>query len=714
MITFKNDWLNYPSAVPDYKTTNQSFIDIANDYKSMGVKNYLWPLALLNPILSTIDPRDPDLPPEYKAMIKTEVRLNPVYFIREIIRIPPKASAGDGKQFRANRGNMALFWCFWAGVDILLIQPRQSGKSVGADAIMVGCLTQWSRNTDHTLLTKDDPLRRANVARIKQMIAKIPSYLNPLNPKNDSDNQHEVTCRKYNNRYITGVARSSEVGADNLGRGLTTPTVQIDESPFFSHIETTMKAALPGSIAARREAIESGNPYGTFLTTTAGKLNSRDGGYIHGVLVGGCPWSENLMDAMDKGHIEHIVDKYSTGKKSIMSAVFSHRQLGETDEWLFKTAKQIGTSGEAADRDLLNIWSSGDEMSPLDETARARIVKVQRDPSSIETFNGEYIFNWYVDGNNHPRYRRNKMYILSLDMSEAIGRDKLSLLMIDPETGEVVGSMACNETMLNRYNQFLLDFMIEFKNTVLIVERKSTAQTLIDTLLTRLPEFGEDPFKRIFNRIVHGASGPTEKLFKEINRPLRQRSPDIYDRTKAYFGFLTTGQTRHELYVEVFKRAANISASGVYDKNLAQELLALVVRNGRIDHNTTGHDDRVISWLMAHWLLLNSYNLDYYGIDSRKVLSVRLETVQNRTPAEQWKIKEKERLNAAFETLSDLLKDTKDPLQAEIIKAKIKNLARLVKDDHELLESIDAVLKTSRERSGGAGNRNNIAISFKR
>jgi len=713
MIIFRHDWMNHPGAIIDTNTTNKTFLALAQDYKNMHIKNHQWPLALLDRELVGVNPRDPNLSGELKTRIRVECELNPTYVLREIIRIPPRASAGDGFQFRADRGNMALFWTFWAGQDILLIQPRQTGKSIIADCIQSGCLMFWSNNTDHTMLTKDDPLRRANIHRMKALMARMPSYLNETMKGVDLDNQHEITYYARNNRYITGVARSSVQGADNLGRGMTTPVRQIDESPFFFNIQVTMQAAMPGGIAARREAIESGNPYGTMLTTTAGKLNSRDGAYVYGLLTGGCPWSEPLMDSIDKDHFEKIVTKYSPGDKNIVSAVFSHRQLGYSDEWLFRTAKETGLSGEAADRDLLNIWTSGDLMSPLEEQARAIILRVKRPAVDTELFGGEYLFDWFVPVHQRPQHNPHKTYILGLDTSEGIGRDRLSLELVDSETGETVGSMACNETLLNRYTQFLLEFMVANRNTVLVIERKSTAQSIIDTLLTMLPEHGEDPFKRIYNRVVHEASGPTKEAFKLIQGPLHRRDPAVYVKYKGFFGFVTTGDSRRELYVNVFKRATSICAHGIYDEHLAAELMALVVKDGRIDHSEGQHDDRVVSWLLAQWFLMHGLNLSYYGIDPGRVLSACKRESTTLSVAEQYQREEQGRLRGAIEAMTEMLENCDSPIQQEIIKSRLKVLAGKVKDDDTLLESIDAVINASKKRQDHQHQRGNITIRIR-
>ena len=45
MILFLEDWAKYPTAIPNVKTTNKSWLRLAGLLKSMGVKNHAFPLA---------------------------------------------------------------------------------------------------------------------------------------------------------------------------------------------------------------------------------------------------------------------------------------------------------------------------------------------------------------------------------------------------------------------------------------------------------------------------------------------------------------------------------------------------------------------------------------------------------------------------------------------------------------------------------------------
>jgi len=48
----------------------------------------------------------------------------------------------------------------------------------------------------------------------------------------------------------------------------------------------------------------------------------------------------------------------------------------------------------------------------------------------------------------------------------------------------------------------------------------------------------------------------------------------------------------------------------------------LIVKNGRVDHLPGGHDDTTIAWLLCHWFVKHSKNLQHYGINPMDCLSL--------------------------------------------------------------------------------------------
>jgi len=237
-----DDWKKHPNAIIDLSTKNKSFIRLAGLYKKMGVKNNAFILALHNPDLKGVDPFNSELTTKEIIMISTEVAENPWYYLREVVRVPSISGLESG-MLMANRGNISLFWTFFNNITLMLIQIRQTGKSLNVDVLMNGIMNFWTWNTNINLLTKDAKLRAANIERLKEIEKEFPKYLQ-MTGKKDSNNTEGITRLRLGNTYTTHIGQMSEKAALNLGRGLTSPIFHIDEVAFINNIEVTLPAAL--------------------------------------------------------------------------------------------------------------------------------------------------------------------------------------------------------------------------------------------------------------------------------------------------------------------------------------------------------------------------------------------------------------------------------------------------------------------------------------
>ena len=244
MILFLEDWdkPENSGAIPDLNTSNTTFLRYSQLLKTMGVKNHLFPLALHNPNLVNIDPWSENLRADEIIHIATECRLNPWYYFREILRVPPVAGVED-VPLRANRGNVALFWLFFNHVTTMLIQPRQTGKSLSTDGLMSYLLEIGTVNSKILLLTKDDDLRANNIIRLKSILDGLPRYLD-LRTRKDVNNTEHITVKELGNSYKAMVPQTSEKAAAKLGRGHTVPIIHIDEIAYINYLSTTLPALL--------------------------------------------------------------------------------------------------------------------------------------------------------------------------------------------------------------------------------------------------------------------------------------------------------------------------------------------------------------------------------------------------------------------------------------------------------------------------------------
>lgn len=698
MILFEDDWKKYPRAIIDVNTANKSFVRLASVYRSMGIKNNAFLLVLINPDLQGVDPFDYEhLTMEQMALIALECRENPWYFFRECARAPGLAS-NKPVPLEANRGNIALFWCFFNHIMTILIQVRQTGKSFSVDTLVTLLMNILCENTQINLLTKDDVLRRRNIERLKEIGLDIPKYLQQ-NTKADANNGEELTIKSLGNSFITHVPQSSPKRAYNMGRGLTSPIFFVDEGPFQPNIAIALPAALAATGAAVDSAKKEGRPYGTILTTTAGKKDDRDGRFIFNLMSDSAVWDEKFFDAKDLDALERMVKANSRAGVCRINITLSHRQLGKTDEWLRQKLAESLQTGDDANRDFFNMWTSGSQSNPLSLDILERIARSQMSclHTNISSPYG-YITRWFIPEEEIVERLSEGNYILGMDTSEASGGDDISLVLIDAATLELVCIGTYNETNLITFSEWVCTLLVTFKNITAIIERRSTGGMLLDYLLLMLPQHGIDPFKRLFNRVVNDYDEMPDR-WKEILQPMNRRPTDIYVRYKKTFGFATASvgyASRTELYSTTLQNAAKRSCDKIRDKSLIDQITGLITKNGRIDHADGEHDDLVIGWLLANWLLAHGKNLTFYGIDIKRVMSAILLkgtesdiVITNR--AEQQQVRDD------IEKLYAKLSAEQDPYVAMRLEHDLRMLDKKIVLENGEIYSLDNLIRQAKE-----------------
>jgi len=687
MILFKSDWKKYPTASLHLETKNDSFIKYAKKLKIMGVKNYAFPLALINSLLRNIDPHSPNLTREEKAMIIEETKINPWYYFREISRIPAKAGV-DSNPFLANRGNIALFWNFFNHVTTLLIQPRQTGKSVSTYTLHAGILNVWASNSTITLLTKDDTLRTEAVLAVKDIMSELPSYIQ-LRTKKDKNNSTEISIDLLGNKYKTAVGQASEKAALNVFRGTTTPVRHIDEFGYVKNIHITLSPYLAAGGAANEEAKANGNPYGTIFTTTPAYRNSKEGEFAYAKYSKGLRWSEFFYDLESEEALHKMVDNNS--QSGIMIIEMNHRQLGKTDDWLRQRIKDAQSEGEDVEADYLNIWPLGSGASPIDKDLIETLNKSKRDPDYVQVSKNGYVINWYAPMEEVEGVFLNKPMIVAVDPSEAFGSDEIGFAIRDINTGATLGTGVFNETNTIEFSSFLADFLLKYRRSIMLIERKSSGMSMIDNIILLLLENNQDPFKRLFNWVVQEYDSNPNR-FKEIEIDMKRRDGRVYTKYRDLFGYATSGTgkaSREKIYGENIMSALKYTGSVAYDRTIIQQISDLKIKNGRLDHDSNKHDDLAISWLLGYWFLTNVKNSEFYGINPYNVLS----NVTDNDPSikksleEEAKLKEQQAMRNKIDEMLVELKETRDDVKSIFLINKIRQLDKRI--DKNIIKSLN-------------------------
>lgn len=709
-ILYLEDWERYPTAIPDFNTPNQSWVVLAHKYRLMGIKNWFFLLALQNPSLVGVDPYSPNLTSIQKELILIECQTNPWYLFREVLRAPD----GDGMMaLDANRGNIALFWCVLNSFITYLQQIRQTGKSFNTRFLVVAFHVFLAHGATHILFTKGD-LRRDEIKNYKKYRRCLPKWMWYLE-SNDTDNQYEFTTMMNGNITYSYVPQNSKDDATGVGRGKTPDFINVDEPPFLSNAETSIPALMASTTNSFDKARKKKSFHAILYTTTAGDLSTESGKYVYEkIKKKAMHFSEILFDSTNRNDAVEMImanSKCEDRSAPYVDITFNHIQLGYDDDWLRgKIATANGTIDQTR-RDFLGQWTFGSSHNPLGE----KLLKKIRDaintrPIPIKHETRMYVIKYHLD----PAEVKRRTSVLGLDTSEAIGRDAITGVLIDVETGEVLATFMIGEGYIPHFSAWFADMIEDHPNMTVIPESKSTWRSICDDLIIELSKRGIDPGRRIYSRIVDEAVGSSndQREYREYSRGAP--SERKYFQYRSKFGFPTNGTLREELYGKIFKEATRENPTLIRDSSLIDELSSLVEKNDRIDHKASGHDDHVISWLLAQWLLRRGRNLDHYGIDNRRVLSRTKTAAVEQTPKQLMQNMKQQRLQSELEKLIARMAAASSVIERKYLESRISSVkSELDVDDVSEIASVDNRSEAAREERKGTRTLNNTS-SFRK
>ena len=258
-----------------------------------------------------------------------------------------------------------------------------------------------------------------------------------------------------------------------------------------------------------------------------------------------------------------------------------------------------------------------------------------------------------------------------------------------------------NTTNIITFSKWIFERWLKpYPKCVFIIERRSTASSIIDYLLLMLHTMGRNPFKQLWNRVVDDGLELTAR-FEELKRYRSNDRKNLHVKFKRYVGFATSGSgktSRTGLYKDSLHDVVNKFASCLYDRTMVEQLLALEIANNRIDHPKGGNDDTVIALLLTQWFLTKAENVNYYDINPLKVLS---KSSMEKPTAENVANRMNQLLDKTLKKRIDkIIKKSRkihDPIIIRRIQHKVTNLTAQLHDPGEHY-SIDSLLETMRKQ----------------
>jgi hypothetical protein len=239
--------------------------------------------------------------------------------------------------------------------------------------------------------------------------------------------------------------------------------------------------------------------------------------------------------------------------------------------------------------------------------------------------------------------------------------------------------------------------MIRFPKTVLIIERRSSGVAITDYVIDILVSKGIDPFRRIYNKIVNEAHINRDNV-REITRPIVGKDVNYFAKIKRDFGFATSAtgsNSRNALYGNIMSRALEYFSDKLKDRVLIDQILALTIKNGRIDHEDGMHDDLVVSWLLTMWFIFEARNKEFYGISPREVLSkVRIESEGVSQAEVEFREKRNEEAIRAIEKYVSEIRRCRDKTLVSEYRRRIEQIKSRHELDQKVVDDIDSFFRS--------------------
>ena len=572
-------------------TNNKSFLEMHQFLKDRGIQNNKFMLVLLNPELARIDPRDPNLPMPYRALVLRECLSNPWYFFREIIRVPQEGQAA-GVPFQLNRGNLALLFCLMLNMNIYLELPRQTGKTIGAVCWYLYLYNFGTQNSQMSFLNKKLDDAKLNLQRLKNIRDLLPSYLKmdsaysadgtKLKARSNVESMQHVLN---NNNIKTMPSARSANAAASLLRGQTTPIIYMDEYAFMPYNNIVYSNMIPAFNTAAQNAKQNGSPYGLLLTSTPGFLTTDEGKAAFDLKNRATVFSENWYDLP----VNAIMDIIHTNTNSNFVYIkYTYQQLGKSEEWFRDLCITLNKDWEAIRREILLEWALANTNSPFSPEDLDTIKSLLRQPINTVLINNKYELRIYekIDLRYPP--------IMGVDVSGGYRRDSSAITIIDSYSTRVTAEMNNNFISTPELAMVIYKIVTEWiPNAVVNIERNGG--------------FGASVIARLLQTSIRKNLFYTIKDKVVEERVLGSAIHKTTQKTKVYGSDST--KSERETLMEILRDRVEYHKDKIISPIIYEELSGLEVKkDGRIEHSSNTHDDQVFSWLWALYVY-------YYGGD---------------------------------------------------------------------------------------------------
>lgn len=595
--------------VPDFKTNNESFIQVYKDLYRLGIENNKFFLRIYDRDLIGVDIYKQILPLEFQVKVLLEIMINPWYYLREVARIPVDGKAiepGGGSQFIADRNNIASWYCFLNGIDHYDSKSRQLGKTQGAISELNYAFLFGAMSSTFLFFNKDFGGSKDNLYRLKCQRDMLPVWLQMRLSYNEDGsvdkgtNSATALRNPINGNIIHVMPRATTKDhAIQLGRGKTAAFHYMDEFDFEPFNIEIKDAASYSYSTASKNAKENYSLYGRILTSTPGYLSTKEGKDAGKMIDRMLKWDDHFYDVPINKIKKMLHSKKYNG---FMYVEHSWQQLKKSLAWYEKQCELVDYDADKILREIGLQRIQGNEQSPFKKASLVHISRNKKAPIDKDDINKDLnpiIFYEKMNPQIH--------YILSVDPAEGLGLNNNAFVIINPHTEMIAAEYKSPYISPPEFFRMICKVIEKYCRHAMIVIESNRGRELINRFL-------ESKYRY---QLWYDPDKLTSKVVENTDRYGEQKRRAAERRT---LGFDTTRQSKPLLF-SIIERLMEEDLSKVCTEYLVKDVTSVIRKpNGTIvmgvgdDDEGVGHGDNLMAYLIGLFVYYNAKNLEDFGI----------------------------------------------------------------------------------------------------
>lgn len=291
----------------DLTTKNNSFLELSNKLKSLGIKNYNVMLKLNDATLIGVNPYKVKTKEEREHILK-EASTNIWYFVRELVRIP--LANDEMTNFKLNIGNFTQIFLTEKNCDYMAILPRQKYKTV-TECIMLLWKDLFVLNSNSLYINKSAHLTEFSKKYIKKVKSYLPKWLIKKCQKDGLiDFKNPPVALKDADKVFTDMEYSNIV---------------LDEFSFLAYDESLIDYLIPSYSYAKQKNKINGGSYGLHIVVAPEP--SKSGEFSYKYMNRCIRFTPKMFDSDINNDNMYLIN-------------YDWRDLGYSQDWYNKTSYQ--------------------------------------------------------------------------------------------------------------------------------------------------------------------------------------------------------------------------------------------------------------------------------------------------------------------------------------------------------------------------------------